>query len=243
LAFEGINTAERINVEPGSRRKSESTRYNRNSAFSAKQSSRSIDVLSDMRKWCRGRWWQPRFAMLIWFGYMWVGMIRDPDYHVVFDAINLGIHELGHYLWMPFGEFMHFLGGSMTQCLAPLISVLLFYRQRDYFAMAFCFGWLSTSCYSLATYIADARAQALPLVTPGGGEPLHDWHYMLGRLGLLNQDQLLGSMTRGVGAVSMFIFLFVGGYQVWLMFISRGGDVTSLGEEEFEDEVMRSLGD
>jgi hypothetical protein len=50
-------------------------------------------------------------------------MMRDPDYSVVFDALNLSIYELGHYLWMPFGEFefMMFLGGSMTQCLAPLV--------------------------------------------------------------------------------------------------------------------------
>jgi len=230
-------------LEAGYRRSRSSTRYNRNSAFAGKQSGRAADWLADMRAWCRGRWWPPRLAMLVWFGYMWVHMMRDPEYSVVFHALNLGIHELGHYLWIPFGEFMMFLGGSMTQCLAPLISVPLFYRQRDYFAMVFCFGWLSTSCYSLATYIGDARAQVLPLVTPGGGEPLHDWFYLLGKLGLLNHDHALATMTRGLGFLSMLFFLTVGGYQVWLMFRSPRGFPASRAEDDFEEETVGSLRD
>lgn len=219
------------------------TRYNRNNAIASKQSGRAHDSLADMRKWCRGRWWLPRLALLVWFAYMWVNMMRDPDYSVVFDALNLGIHELGHYLWMPFGEFMMFLGGSMTQCLAPLVSVLVFYRQRDYFAMAFCFGWLSTSCYSLASYIGDARAQVLPLVTPGGREPMHDWFYLLGKLGLLKQDLALATITRGIGFLSMSLFLTVGGYQVWLMFRSPRGIASTSSEEAFENEEMGPIND
>ncbi|MBN4046726.1 hypothetical protein JYT90_00225, partial [bacterium AH-315-P07] len=104
------------------------TRYNRNSAFASQQSGPTKDYLEDMRNWCQGRWWLPRLAMLIWFAYIWVGMMRDPNYVIIFDPINLGIHELGHYLWSPFGEFMMFLGGSLTEVLAPLVSVLIFYR-------------------------------------------------------------------------------------------------------------------
>lgn len=172
----------------------------------------------EMREWCAGKWWLPRLVMLVWFGYLWLRMMKDPNYPVIFDALNLGIHELGHYVFMPFGEFMMFLGGSMTQCLVPFFSVPMFYRQRDWFAMAFCFGWLSTNLYSVAMYIGDARAQVLPLVTPGGGEPQHDWAFLLGKLGWLQQDQVLAWMTRALGFSSMLLFLLVGGYQLWLMF-------------------------
>ena len=64
----------------------------------------------------------------------------------------------------------------------------------------------------------DARARALPLVSPGGGEPLHDWFYLLNRLGLLEMDHALALIVRGLGVVSMLVFLVLGGYQCWLMF-------------------------
>jgi hypothetical protein len=172
----------------------------------------------EMMEWCRGRWWIPRLLFLFWFAYMLVRYIADPAYRAIFGALNLAIHEIGHILWSPFGEFMGFLGGSLTQCLAPLVSMLLFYRQRDFFAIAFCFGWLSTNLHEVSVYIDDARTQALPLVTPGGGEPMHDWFYLLNRLGLLQMDHAIAFMVRGLGVLSMLVFLVVGGYQCWLMF-------------------------
>lgn len=173
---------------------------------------------TEMAEWCRGRWWFPRVLFLGWFAYMLVRYLGDPAYHMFFSGINLGIHEIGHILWSPLGEFMAFLGGSLTQCLAPVASVFVFYKQRDFFGIAFCFGWLSTNLHSVSVYANDARAQALPLVTPWGGEPLHDWHYLLGRLGMLEMDHAVALLLRGLGVISMLVFLVLGGYQCWLMF-------------------------
>jgi hypothetical protein len=175
-------------------------------------------IRAEMVEWCRGRWWFPRLLFLAWFAYMLVRYLNDPAYHVLFSAINLGIHEIGHILWSPLGEFMSFLGGSLTQCLAPVVSIFVFYKQRDFFGMAFCFGWLSTNLHSVSVYVDDARAQVLPLVTPGGGEPLHDWFYLLNRLGLLEMDHAIALFLRGLGVMSMLAFLGLGGYQCWLMF-------------------------
>lgn len=173
---------------------------------------------AEMVEWCRGRWWFPRLLFLSWFAYILVRYIGDPAYHVIFSAINLGIHEIGHILWSPLGEFMGFLGGSLTQCLAPVASIFIFYRQRDFFGIAFCFGWLSTNLHGVSVYAGDARERALPLVTPGGGEPLHDWFYILNRLGLLEMDHAIALLLRGLGVMSMLVFLVLGGYQCWLMF-------------------------
>lgn len=173
---------------------------------------------AEMAEWCRGRWWFPRLLFLVWFAYMLVRYLADPAYQVIFSAINLGIHEIGHILWSPLGEFMGFLGGSLTQCLAPVVSIPMFYRQRDFFGIAFCFGWLSTNLHGVSIYVGDARAQVLPLVSPGGGEPLHDWHYLLTRLGLLEMDHAIALLLRGLGVMSMLVFLVLGGYQCWLMF-------------------------
>ena len=47
--------------------------------------------------------------------------------------------------------------------------------------------WLMQNFLNIARYMADARAQVLPLV--GGGE--HDWAHILSRWGSLQADTLL----------------------------------------------------
>ncbi len=58
-------------------------------------------------------------------------------------------------------------------------------RRGDQHAASVALWWVGQNCGHIAYYVADARAQELPLV--GGGE--HDWNYLLGRLDLLAHDQ------------------------------------------------------
>ena len=60
---------------------------------------------------------------------------------------------------------------------------------------------------NIATYMADAQAQELPLVSPLAfmGEPIHDWHYLLSTLHLLWSDKLFSGLTFGLG---IFLMLF-----------------------------------
>lgn len=117
----------------------------RGSPFANRKSSIREPMFAEMRDWCRGKWWFPRLAFMGWFVHLWVQLIQDPGHESVFFALNLGIHEAGHIIWSIFGEFMMFLGGSLTQCLAPVAAMVVFYRQSDYFGIAFSFGWLSTN--------------------------------------------------------------------------------------------------
>ena len=176
-----------------------------------------MSLEEEIRHWCRGRWWWTRIPILLLFGYFFANLVLDPTYNTVFKPLDLGIHELGHIIFHPFGMFMELLGGSLTQCLVPLISIPMFYRQRDFFAIAFCFGWLGLNLYEVGTYIADARAQAIVLVSPFGADPLHDWNYILTQLGRLDQDVQIGNLVRTVGAVCILFFLMMGSWLVWLM--------------------------
>ena len=138
-------------------------------------------------------------------------------YQSLFGALNLGIHEAGHFIFAPFGEFLEILGGSLAQCLAPVIAMYLFYRRRDYFAIAICFGWLSTNFFGVATYAGDARSMALPLVTPGGGPAQHDWFNLLLRLDMLMWDKTLAFIFRCAAFVSMLVCLAGGAYLIYRM--------------------------
>jgi hypothetical protein len=117
------------------------------------------------------------------------------------DGVDLAIHETGHLLFGPFGEFIGFAGGTLFQLLMPTLFVGYFVRRGDQHAASVALWWVAQNCGNIAVYVADARAQELPLV--GGGE--HDWEYLLGRLGLLAHDQ---GIARGITSFG-YLLLFV----------------------------------
>ena len=55
--------------------------------------------------------------------------------------VNLAIHEAGHIVFLPFGEFMHFLGGSLFQLLVPLAFAAYFWRRGDQHAATVALWW------------------------------------------------------------------------------------------------------
>jgi hypothetical protein len=177
--------------------------------------------------WCVDRAAIPRIGMLVWLAAILVYLWQDPpqrglfDWPNLFSGLNLGIHELGHVLLAPAGMFLGILGGSLVQCLAPLAGMVSLHRQSDYFGLAVCGGWLSTNLFGVGTYMADARARALPLVSPFSGHPLHDWNWLLTRMGLLDACEELGFLTKVAGTVVMGLSLGLGGWLVWRMLRGR----------------------
>ena len=173
--------------------------------------------------WCRGRNWLVRLPVLSWFGYVLVESVKDPMYRSVLAPLSLGIHEMGHLVFSFFGTFMNILGGTLLECLAPIFLYLHFYRQKEFFGMALCFGWLSTVLFGVATYVGDAQAMQLPLVTVFGAEPTvsHDWNYLLGRIGLLHYDFAVAFLFRCLAMASMLVCLWTGAWLLWRMFSGR----------------------
>jgi hypothetical protein len=120
-----------------------------------------------------------------------------PSHFGLVDYINLPIHETGHLVFAPFGEFIGVLGGTLLQLLFPLAFVSYFWRRGDRHAATVAGWWVAENCWNIAVYVQDAQAQELPLV--GGGE--HDWAYLLGELGLLEHDHFIGQLVRFVGVL------------------------------------------
>lgn len=143
-------------------------------------------------------------------------------YVSLIGGLNLGIHELGHLVFSPFGIFISILGGTFFQVSAPVISMLNFYRQNDFFAISICFGWLSINFFEISRYLADARAMNLPLVSAmGAGNPIHDWNYILNRMGILQYDTVLAVTLICAAVISIIICLLLGSWLLWLMIKSR----------------------
>jgi len=161
---------------------------------------------------------------VIWYVWILVNYLADrvtePEYSSLYGSINLGIHEAGHLVFGCLGSFMGAFGGTLLQCIAPVAGGAVLGRQRDYFGVAVCVGWLSTNLFHTAGYMADARAMKLPLVTVGesGGIAYHDWNWMLTRLGLIEHDYGLAVMVKTAGAAAMTVSLAMMAWLLWQMF-------------------------
>jgi hypothetical protein len=171
-------------------------------------------IADDAREWARGRMWVPRALLLLILVYIEILKIRDPTRWTIFYGITLGFHEMGHLLfaWAP--HLITALMGSVFQVAVPVIVIIYFYRQPDYFGISVGGFWLSYSLYELSVYVGDARSQDLPLVGFASQEDLeHDWHFILGKLHMLPADHffafLLKVLAFGAGAASLAFGVFV----------------------------------
>jgi hypothetical protein len=116
-------------------------------------------------------WDHPRLGLsLVLFAWGWWLAEHPGGWTLGLDDVNLAIHETGHLVFSPFGEWMTVAGGTLFQLLVPLVFAAYFWRRGDRHAATVPLWWMGQNCFGIARYISDARAQELPLV--GGGEHL-----------------------------------------------------------------------
>jgi hypothetical protein len=142
-------------------------------------------------------------VMLALYGIV---LLSHPEQYGILDSLDLAIHESGHLVFAPFGEFVGFLGGTLMQLIVPSVFAGYFFRRRDRHAATVALWWIAQNLWNISVYVRDARAQELPLV--GGGE--HDWTYLLDRLDLLDKDISLGRAIHLLGVV-VFALSIIGG--------------------------------
>jgi hypothetical protein len=128
------------------------------------------------------------------------------------DYVNLPIHEGGHLVFGWFGETIGVAGGTLMQLLVPAALAVYFAARRQPTGTAFCAFFLFENLLNISTYMADARAQQLPLVTAGNGEEVvHDWFFLFSKLGVLEHDIGIARLVRLAGWVGML------GTVLWLV--------------------------
>jgi hypothetical protein len=143
-------------------------------------------------------WDHPRLGLsLVLFAWGWWLAEHPGGWTLGLDDVNLAIHETGHLVFSPFGEWMTVAGGTLFQLLVPLVFAAYFWRRGDRHAATVPLWWMGQNCFGIARYISDARAQELPLV--GGGE--HDWTWMLYELDVLHRDLEIGRAVHAAGMV------------------------------------------
>lgn len=129
-----------------------------------------------------------------------VALTVDQGWIPLLDGANLLFHEAGHPLFGIFGwETLAILGGTLMQLLVPAMVASSFWLRRDAYGTAAAGVWGFENLLNISRYVADARAQVLPLV--GGGE--HDWTALLSQWGWLAQDLLIAQVIRACGWLGM----------------------------------------
>ena len=117
----------------------------------------------------------------------------------ILHSINLIFHEAGHIVFIFFGDFIHFLGGTLGQLLIPIIVGSHLLRNADLFGVSIALWWFGTNLVDIGIYMSDARLQILQLL---GGE--HDWYYLFSKMNILNMDQTIGGIVIFLGNTLMY---------------------------------------
>lgn len=124
---------------------------------------------------------------------------------------NLIFHEAGHIFFMPFGEFMTILGGSLFQCFFPFSLIFVFLRQEQPSPLGalFALWWTGQNMTDVALYISDASTRSLPLIG-GMSEEAHDWGNLLTMMNLLEYDHIIALMVHYIGMGCMLLTFLIG---------------------------------
>jgi len=120
------------------------------------------------------------------------------------DTANLVVHEGGHNLFGWFGPTIGLWGGTLLQWLVPFLLGVYFFTRREITGFVFCIFFFFENWLYTATYMADARAMVLPLVTTGDPEfAEHDFHAIFSNLGVLDYDTKIAMTVRLLGWCGM----------------------------------------
>jgi hypothetical protein len=132
-------------------------------------------------------------------GFALVVFKSEPGFVFCLDHANLLFHEAGHPAVGLFSQRLETYGGTLGQLTFPVVLAVSFWRKGKAIPFAVSVIWFFENWLNIARYMADARAQALPLL--GGGD--HDWARIFGRWHVLSHDTQVAAAVQWTGWVGM----------------------------------------
>jgi hypothetical protein len=143
-------------------------------------------------------------AWLVFYALFLLYAFRAHGGYLFIDSANLVVHEGGHLLFRWFGPTLCLWGGTILQWAVPFLLAAYFFHERQAAAFVFCLFFFFENWLYTATYMADARAMVLPLVTTGDPDFVeHDWNTIFTSLGVLRYDTAIAGVVRTLGWCGM----------------------------------------
>lgn len=138
----------------------------------------------------------------------WARIASADGWVRILDDANLVFHEAGHPVFGIFGATLGLYGGTLGQLTMPAMNAVHFHRKREPVGFALGLAWFFENFLNIARYMADARAQRLPLV--GGGD--HDWTTIFANWHVIQYDIQIA------GAVSVIGWMGYAACAGWILF-------------------------
>ena len=157
------------------------------------------------------------YLVLLIYGFKFIFASIETSYAVMpfMHLVNLPFHEAGHVIFMPFGRFIMFLGGTLGQLVMPFICMCaLLITTRNTFGASASLWWLGQNFMDIAPYINDSRALNLILIGGVTGREVegHDWENILRTLGWQQYDHFIAHISYTIGIILMIASFIWGGY-------------------------------
>jgi hypothetical protein len=145
------------------------------------------------------------FAVLMSIYFLWIAYA--PLQGSFLDFVDLPVHETGHLLFRPFGEFMMIAGGSLFQIIVPAIFAGYFVWNEKYYSAAIVLFWFGQSLLNIFVYASDAVAMQIVLTSglTGSEGSFHDWNYLLTETGLINSTKTIAGIIRLFGTLVIIL--------------------------------------
>jgi hypothetical protein len=123
------------------------------------------------------------------------------------NGVDLIFHEAGHMLFIPFGETLMIMGGSLFQVLLPALLAGVFFWRGEGVSAGVVLLWTAQSLGNVSVYVADAQERALPLIT--GDPDTHDWWQLLSGWNALPMCTTLGRIVWFSGVIVALLAVWV----------------------------------
>lgn len=167
-----------------------------------------------------------RFQLVDYFRFAFILLLGGVSIIVLsgrvvpfLNSLDLIFHEAGHVILFFLGEYAMILGGTIGQLTIPSMFAVYFLRENNFYAVSVMLWWFGENFINISVYAADVRAQTLPLL--GGDSSIHDWNYLLGKVGLLEYDLLISWAFWLIGAVLMFAALTIAVLAIFRMSVDK----------------------
>lgn len=141
------------------------------------------------------------FAVLMSVYFLWIAYA--PISGSFLDLVDLPIHEFGHILFSPFGQFVSVAGGSLFQVIMPAIFAGYFIWNEKYYSASIVVFWVGQSILNVFVYAQDAVVMQIVLLggLTGSEGSFHDWNYLLTETGLIGSTKTVAGLIRFLGTI------------------------------------------
>lgn len=149
----------------------------------------------------------PKLVFAVLLTIYFLSIAYAPLQGSFLDFIDLPVHETGHLLFRPFGEFMMIAGGSLFQIIVPATFAGYFVWKEQYYSAAIVLFWVGQSILNVFVYANDAVAMQIVLTSglTGSEGSFHDWNYLLTETGLINSTKTVAGLIRFAGTLVIIL--------------------------------------